>query len=345
MQISNRKRYIDILKMLAILAVIFCHLQLNDVIGTNVWFVRCDNFVIDRLWYIFGYILANMSIPMFILLTGANRFRNVDDVNINYKKLFKEILKIIILLIIFQVPLYIYKYYKYGDILSLKDYVVTMYSSNVEPIYWYFSGFYLAFLFSYPILKKFTIKATKVDYEYLFVIYAAVQLIINNISKYYSINANVPFSIFSYIYIYPLFGDLICNKYGKTDISFTKILLLTLCGIIYFITNEPYDAMNIYVAMLVLILVKYLSEKTEDFYKLNNNKIYSVIDFSARNALLFYLFHPYIIRIVYRLSNKIYNTSIQYLDYIIGLLFLLVNFIVTYIVVYVYKKFTKLCKL
>ena len=108
---KTRKSYIDILKTVAIISVIFCHLQLNDVIGTNVWFMRCDNFIIDRLWYILGYIFANLSIPMFMLLTGANRFRNTDVDSIDYKKLLKEIAKVIAIIILFQIPFYIFHNY------------------------------------------------------------------------------------------------------------------------------------------------------------------------------------------------------------------------------------------
>ncbi len=338
MTYNTRKSYIDVLKTVAIISVIFCHLQLNDAIGTNVWFIRCDNILIDRLWYILGYIFANLSIPMFMLITGANRFRNTEVTEIDYRKLFKEIMKIIILLIIFQVPFYLYNHMKHGSAFTIIDFAKTIYSSNVEPIYWYFPGFYLAFLLSYPILKKFTLKATKKDYEYLFIVYAIIQLLINNIAKRYNIYSNIPFAIFSYTYMYPLFGDLICNKYDESDFSISKIAILVICAFIYFITSERYDAMNIYVAMIVLVLMRYTSSKNLDFSKLRGSKFYKVIDFSAKNALVFYLLHPYILRIIYKISNKIYTRSIMYVDYIVGIIFLFINFIVTYIVIFALKK-------
>ena len=336
--ISNKRNaYIDILKTTAILSVIFCHLQLNIGNDNNVvWYIRCNNKIIDMMWYIFGYIFSNLSVPIFMLLTGANRFRNIDNEDINYKKLFKEIVKVIVLLIIFQIPFYVYKHVKYQDVLTIADFAKKIYSSNIEPIYWYFTGFHIAFLLSYPILKKFTLKATKTEYEYLFIMYAVLRLIVINISKYFFINTNIPFQIFSYVYIYPLFGDLICNKYGAGDINYKKIYLLVACGLIYFLTNDTYDKMNIYVAMLMLILFKKLSYKNNDFAFFKASKIYDAISLSAKHALLFYLLHPYILKIIFRVTDKIYPKSIMYLDYPVSILILLINFTCTYIIIKIY---------
>ncbi len=138
--------------------------------------------------------------------------------------------------------------------------------------------------------------------------------------------------------MYPLFGDLICNKYDESDFSISKIVILVTCAFIYFITSERYDAMNIYVAMIVLVLMRYISSKNLDFSRLRGSKFYKVIDFSAKNALVFYLLHPYILRIIYKISNKIYTRSIMYVDYIVGIIFLFINFIITYVVIFALKK-------
>ncbi len=200
--ISNKRNaYIDILKTTAILSVIFCHLQLNIGNDNNVvWYIRCNNKIIDVMWYIFGYIFSNLSVPIFMLLTGANRFRNIDNEDINYK----------------------------------------------------------------------------------------------------------------------------------------KIYLLVACGLMYFLTNDTYDKMNIYVAMLMLILFKKLSYKNNDFACFKASKIYDVISLSAKHALLFYLLHPYILKIIFRVTDKIYPKSIMYLDYPVSILILLINFICTYIIIKIY---------
>lgn len=335
--IGKRKHYIDILKFIAVLSVIFCHLKLNNESDINVWFIKCDNAFISRIWYIFGYVFANMSIPMFMLLTGANRFRNTITTSINYKKLINELIKIVIIIIVFQFPFYLYKHIKYGNIFTLSDFIINIYSTNIEPIYWYLPGFLLAFLIVYPLLKKWTIKAEKNDYEYLFIVYVIVNLGVFSVAKYLGIGINVPLNMFTYIYMVPLFGDLICNKYDRNDLNISKYAILSACAIIHFFVSDRYEAMNVYLAMIVLMLFRQFADFDINLYdSYKQSKIYSAITFTAINALMFYILHPYVLKIVFRLSSYIYKSSIDYLDYLIAIIFLIINFIVTFILVKAY---------
>ena len=336
---GSRKYYIDILKFIAILAVIFCHLQLNAENAINVWFLKSGNILVDLMWYVFGYIFANMSIPMFILLTGANRFRNTNYKSIDYKKLFREICKILLIIIVCQFPFYIYKHIKYGEVLNIKDFIINIYSTCVEPIYWYFPGFLIAFLIAFPLLKRWTLTAEKKDYEYLFVVYAIVSLLINNITKYFHVAINVPFSVFTYTYMCPLFGDLICNKYEKNDIKPIRLIILAICAVSHWLTTEKYEAMNMYLAMIILILCRYVLEFKAKVNVTKQKAVYNLITFTAMNALMFYILHPYVLKIVFKLCNYMHMPFGQYTKYPIAIILIIINYVITYIIVRLYLAF------
>ena len=114
-----------------------------------------------------------------------------------------------------------------------------------------------------------------------------------------------------------------------------KVVVLIICALVYHITNEPYDAMNVYVALLILVFIRKFSFRNSDFKMIKESRFNFIIDFSAKMALLFYLFHPYIIRIVYKLSNKYYTNSVQYLDYAAGIVFLILNYVLTFVIIYI----------
>ena len=147
---------------MAIFAVILVHLQINGHTLTSKDIAEPFP-IIKPIWYWFRYIITNCSDTMFILLTGAVRLNNKKDIDkYDYKKHFLEILRIIILYIVFSIPFYCYYGKIYNKEISAYDFIRKIYSTyDIVAIYWYIPWFYISFLLVLPLLKKFSCLATK----------------------------------------------------------------------------------------------------------------------------------------------------------------------------------------
>lgn len=338
MKTINRKLYIDIAKVIAIFAVILVHLQINGK-TLSAKDIAVGFPVIDKIWYWFRYIVTNCSNTMFMLITGAVRLRKRDDGGfVDYKKNFNEIFKIIVMFLLFQIPFYLFYHFKYGNEISIANFLLTNYSRYVVAIYWYIPWFVIPFMLIYPLLKKFSYVANKRDCEYIIIVFLICEFIINIIKSKFNVGSNISFDFFKDIYVYPIMGDLICNKYSDEEIDIKKLIVIFVFAILHWIINDKYYIMNVYVSAIVLYLLRYISIKNNDFEKIRNKHIGDMIVFASSNALLFYLLHPYSLKLLFRVGDKFYNSSKGVIDIIGILVFWLLNFVLCYVVIFVYKK-------
>lgn len=342
METNNRKMYIDIAKVIAIFAVILVHVQINGK-TLNAKDIVVGNYFIDNVWYWFRYIVTNCSNTMFMLITGATRLRKKDDNgNVDYKKHFKEILKVFLLFLAFQIPFYVYYHLKYGGEMSVLDFLRTNFTSQVQEIYWYIPWFLIPFLLILPILKKFSSVSDKKDCEYLIIIFLLVEFVLTAIKIRWKVQSNIRFDFFISIYIYPIMGDLLCNKYKDLEINIIKLPIILFLGVLFYMFHDRYAIMNVYISASVLYMLRYISIKNNDFAVIKNRTIGKMITFSASNALLFYLLHPYSLKLLFRVGDKYYNSSRGIIDIFGILLFWFLNFALCYLAIFIYNKFKKM---
>ena len=58
-----------------------------------------------------------------------------------------------------------------------------------------------------------------------------------------------------------------------------------------------------YLAMIILILCRYVLEFKAKVNVTKQKAVYNLITFTAMNALMFYILHPYVLKIVFKLCN------------------------------------------
>ena len=57
------------------------------------------------------------------------------------------------------------------------------------------------------------------------------------------------------------------------------------------------------------------------------------------NALMFYILHPYVLKIVFKICNYIHLPFGQYAKYPIAIILIIINYVTTYIIVRLYLAF------
>ena len=196
----------------------------------------------------------------------------------------------------------------------------------------------VSFMLLFPMLKKFSNVASKRDYEYLIVVFLFFEFLIKFINSKYNIGSNIRFDFFKDIYIYPIMGDLICNKYLDKEIKGKNLIIILMLAIAYKVQNEKYNIMNVYVSAFALYLLRYISIKNNDFINLKNKCLGNMILFASSNALFFYLLHPYSLKLLFRVGDKFYKESKGLVDIFVLLIFWFLNFALCYIIIVVYKK-------
>lgn len=142
---KKRILYIDILRILACLAVIFNHTSERGffLFATREW--GSAQFYFDLLFSI-G---CKFAVPVFLAISGALILEKEIQLNLLWKK---KIFKTSMLLIVFSLLSYLSNTLLTGNDGSIKHFVLQIYEDKVNYSYWYLYA-YIAFLISAPMLS------------------------------------------------------------------------------------------------------------------------------------------------------------------------------------------------
>ena len=224
-----KKTYIEVLRIIAILFVIYNHTR---TIGFELFTVTAET---SSYWisYIM-YPLCKIAVPLFLMISGVNLLDKKETV----KELFlKRVIKHIFIIVLFGTLQYL-RYVRVGKAaFSVLTWFSSWYSSPMLETYW-FLYMYLGFLLILPLMRKMVILMEKKDYAYLFIIF-----VVSNVFKiigYFSGNfINAYIFVLTDVLFYPLLGyglSKYCNqmkkRYVLTTIIATEILFIVL-GLVY----------------------------------------------------------------------------------------------------------------
>ncbi len=329
--------YIDILKIIACISVIFVHMNssINDYQPTSGWVLS-----------LFIHTLSYWGVPIFLMITGATLldYKKKYDIKTYYKR---RVSKVVIPWIIWSAIIYVIKYQNLNFINFIKEFLYM----NIEGSYWFFP----LIIYIYCIIPIF--QALIKLKELRIIKYILLILIIFNsvLLPFFSVfNIIVPpiFTFFMHnkYVIYPLLGYLI----SITDISKNKRYIIYIIGFISltirflytYITSYKDNLLNtdvsdytsIFILLIVssiFVLVKYI--KWEKIF--NNDLSREIIKHISNCSFGIYLVHKIIIYYI----NDIIQSDINSIYYkIIGALYI---YVLSLLIVTLLKKIPILKKI
>jgi surface polysaccharide O-acyltransferase-like enzyme len=297
---ENRKIYLDYIRIIAIVLVLFNHLP-----GYYMYASSQESVIITWI-YLSITMLTRINVPLFLMVSGAVLLGKTD----NRKKWGLRILRYFILLFFLSLIMYVLTLVKFNSIgfeKVVQDFFYKFLNGRIEYLgsYWFLYA-YLGMLCVLPLLRYIAKQMNKTDIIVLItlkIIFTSIMPIINFILMYcgrtpVSISANyqLPFVNIKELF-YPLIGFYLAeqNIPIKTKIScvsaavaglFISSLLTYLQGIRGDFTQDYVQLFDYILAISVFILIKNIVEG-----KIWSNKS-CVIIFSGLTFGI-YLFDPF----------------------------------------------------
>lgn len=232
--VQNKKRseYIEILRVIACLMVIFNH-------SNERGFGRYSNIsigIFPYAWNMLCSLMCKSAVPIFFMISGA-MLLNKDE---SIRRTLKRIPKILIDLILFSLIYFGLDARLYGNKFVFKDILQTMLTSNYWHLWYLYS--YIALILTLPFLRKVVRGLDIKDFSYIFVLAVIIKGTIP-IVQYFGIGMNinwnlVPAWIASDILIYPVTGYMIAHVVDSKNIKPVQITSLWILNIICILISE-----------------------------------------------------------------------------------------------------------
>lgn len=273
---TSRKLYLDALRIIAIIAVVFNHTKTHGY----AFFLNATESAFFPL-YIFCSSFCKIAVPIFLMISGALLLKKEEPILVILKKRFLKFF-----IVLFLVSLIIHMYYlqwKFQEF-SFALFIQELYSTGTTTSLWYLYAF-LSYLLMLPFLRKLAKNMHGKDYLYLtgLMFFAALFQCLEFAVWDYSIHLHPNFELFSVskIVFYPLIGDYLANKLDDNKVTGKHVFLLCAIGFLFTVVNcwltckwcehlgewnintfETFISQFIFVpAMAVFVLARYLFSK------------------------------------------------------------------------------------
>ena len=159
---QERKLYIDVLRIVATLMIMFNH---TSTFGFALYTVRTDGIL---YWiYLFMAIFVKAAVPMFLMISGGLLLAKEEPVFILFRKRF---LKFAIVLLIGSLIHYMYFSKWQFDVMSVSDFIEKIFAGSIVTPYWYLYT-YLGFLLMLPLLRRLANALDTKGFVYLIILY------------------------------------------------------------------------------------------------------------------------------------------------------------------------------
>ena len=206
--------YVEILRIIAIVFVVFNHTQ-------SYGYVRFTLYDVGTIPYwvcMFFSVITGISVPIFFMISGMLLLGKQDEtIGYIWKK---RISRYVILLLVFSLWRYIRSLDYDLSMFSIKDVLIRLYSGKLVATYWFLYA-YIAFLIGLPFLRKIAKGLNDKEFIYLLIIH----VVYNGVLLFfqYSLTGGTVFypgevspAIATNILIfYPLAGYYLGNKLDK----------------------------------------------------------------------------------------------------------------------------------
>lgn len=246
--VKTRKVYFDILRIIAIICVIYNHTNKRGYC-----LYAFESALPLKIFYIIMAELVAIGVPLFFMISGALLLGKEEAIGDVYKK---RVLRMFVVLIVFSLIQFIYQVYIGEMTATIGAFCNNIITKSMVPSYWFLYT-YLAFLIILPLLRKLVKAMSEDDFKYLIILYLLIEgvwAVILYLLGYesYSVFFERPF--FDRIVIFPLVGYYLENrvpreKYNSTGLK--KLLFASLVTFVVFVTmtlyrNMPYEEFTTY---------------------------------------------------------------------------------------------------
>ncbi len=245
---KTRKIYFDILRILAILCVIYNHTNKR---GYFLYALPCSMPL--KIFYMIVAEFIAIGVPVFFMVSGALLLGRDESIADLYKK---RVLRIFGVIVIFSLIQFAYKLSIGEAEASVKYLADNTINQNIVPSYWFLYT-YFAFLIILPLLRKLVKAMSEDDFKYLIILYLLIEgalTVILYLLGYESYSMFFERPFFDGIIIFPLVGYYLENrvpreKYNSTGLK--KLLFASLVTFVVFVTmtlyrNMPYEEFTTY---------------------------------------------------------------------------------------------------
>ena len=169
MECSNRKLYLEIVRIIAIVLVVINHTDLNYY-----YYHDPSSGIITFLISLIFTILCTIDVPLFFMISGALLLGKTETIKEVYQK---RVIRIVFVIIIFSILQYVVKISKGEfDSPSLKDFILRLLSGNIQETYWFLYA-YLGYMMLLPFFRKMAISLSDKEFIYLICIKMIFDLI------------------------------------------------------------------------------------------------------------------------------------------------------------------------
>ena len=235
MDSTKRQVYFDVLRIIAILCVLFNHS------GESGYFIftLTDNIPLQII-SIFISSLSKMGVPLFFMISGALLLKKEETLKELYMK---RVLRYIIIIFVFCGLYYFYQCRLNHTSFNFKEMIRQITTGQTQTSYWFLYS-YLGFLVSLPLLRKIAAAFSTGDFIYLICLYITGVGIFALLARTFigQIVVYIPFAVD--ILAYPLLGYFFAEVVPthEPDKKILRLMiLLALSGLILNIFLTEYD--------------------------------------------------------------------------------------------------------
>ncbi|MBR2550839.1 MAG: acyltransferase family protein [Clostridiales bacterium] len=220
---KNKKIYLEVLRALAIIFVVFNHTRQNGY----VYFTLYEAGTFRYWFYMVFSVIAGISVPLFYMISGTVLLGKTESVGYVWKK---RISKYAVVLLVFSLIIYVLGNY-YSGALSVTDFLKRTYSEGVIVPYWFLYS-YIGFLIGLPVFRKAVINMTDQEFKYLFGIWIVYNSLIFILQYRFSggtLRMNellIPASLTNILFFYPAIGYYLGARLEKVTTQMCIVSLI-----------------------------------------------------------------------------------------------------------------------
>lgn len=277
---SKRKVHLDLLRVIAIILVLYNHLH-----GYTAY-MREEG--VTRWIYMAGSAVTRANVPIFLMISGALLLKkNYEYTNKDY---WKKIFRFIAVLLLFEIIVYLEYckldlFYDPSYKANFKDFIYGLAANSIEETYsyWYIYT-YICFLFMLPLLQRIALHMKRADFYVILTLHFLLVSFVpcfNVFLAHYNLapitladSITVPLAVTNAIF-FPLMGHYLDNCLDIKQVKMVELLNLTLITVMSILVTclltyregrvdgygndiiQHYD-FDYVVAIYVFILIKYL---------------------------------------------------------------------------------------
>lgn len=206
-QKKKRLVYLDALRIIAIMCVIFNHSGVNGFL----LYTTTDNVYVQFI-SIFISSFSKIGVPLFFMISGAlllDKDESLKDL------LIKRVLRYVIILFVFCGLNFLYKVHLGMITFNFADMIRKTTTGQMHTPYWFLYS-YIGFLLTLTILRKLVKVMTNSDYYYLFALYVIVCGVFGLFARTFIGELNIPVALAADTVVYPLLGYFLAYRTDKS---------------------------------------------------------------------------------------------------------------------------------